>query len=266
MDELKRVKKNIEKIRESNPLVMNITNLVVTNITANALLAIGASPVMAFEKMEMVDMVSISQSLVINIGTLTKDVVESMFLAMKKANEISIPIVFDPVGVGATDYRNEISEKILNDFKIDIVRGNASEISNLVGAKVKTKGVDAYGHIDNIVEFANGLANRCGCVVCVSGAKDVITNGKKTVYVLNGDIALTKITGSGCISTAIIGAFAAVDNDFFSASLSGALIVGIAGELASKSCKGLGSFQVSLFDNLSIFDETYLENARINIV
>jgi len=263
LDILFRVKKNIEKLREENPLILNITNLVVTNITANALLAIGASPVMAFAKEEIEDMVSISQAVVINIGTLTKDVVEAMFLAINKANKLGIPVIFDPVGAGATKYRNEISSKIMEEFKIDIVRGNASEIANIAGEKIKTKGVDSTEGVDNIVQLAKLGAKKYGCTVCVSGKNDIVTNADETYLISNGDIALTKITGSGCISTAIIGAFAAIDKNFISACVTGALIVGISGEKAAKTSKGLGSFQVNFFDNLSNFDKKYMDSAKI---
>ena len=263
MNILSKAKKNIETLRQKNPLVLNITNLVVTNITANALLAVGASPVMAFAKEEIEEMVSIAQAVVINIGTLTKDVVEAMFLAINKANKLGIPVIFDPVGAGATKYRNEISRKIMEEFKIDIIRGNASEIANIAGEKIKTKGVDSTEGIDNIVQLAKLAATKYGCTVCVSGKNDTVTNADETYLVSNGDIALTKITGSGCISTAIIGAFAAVDKNFVSACVTGALIVGISGEKAAKTAKGLGSFQVNFFDNLSNLNEKYIEGAKI---
>jgi len=263
LDILLDARKNIETLRQKNPLVLNITNLVVTNITANALLAVGASPVMAFAKEEIEDMVSIAQAVVINIGTLTKDFVDAMFLAINKANTLGIPVIFDPVGAGATRYRNEISSKIMEEFKIDILRGNASEIANIAGEKIKTKGVDSTEGVDNIVQLAKSAATKYGCTVCVSGKNDIVTNADETYSISNGDIALTKITGSGCISTAIIGAYAAVDRNFISSCVTAALIVGISGEKAAKASKGLGSFQVNFFDNLSNVSEKFIDSAKI---
>ncbi len=262
MDMLENAKRSMEKLRNNNPLVLNITNLVVTNITANALLAVGVSPVMAFEDTEIKDMVSISQAVVINIGTLTKSVVKTMFTAIEKANELNIPVVFDPVGAGATRYRNEVSNQIMNDFNIDIVRGNASEIANIAGRTVQTKGVDSAS-VDNVVQLAKSVADKYSCTVCVSGQNDIVTNGKNTHSVANGDVALTKITGSGCILTAIIGSLAAIEKDYATACVAGCLIVGISGERAAASSKGLGSFQVDFFDNLSNFDKTFMNEAKI---
>jgi len=181
MDIILKAKENIRKLREKNPLILNITNVVVTNITANALLAIGSSPVMSYEKEEIADMVSISDCLVINIGTLTKDIVETMFIAIEKANNLNIPVIFDPVGAGATRYRNEISKEILNNFKIDAIRGNVSEIANLAGLKIKTQGVDSRASVKNIVDLTKVLSEKHNCIVCVSGAVDTITDSKKGV-------------------------------------------------------------------------------------
>lgn len=260
------LKANLETLKRENPLVLNITNMVVTNITANALLAIGASPVMAFEKDEIKDMTAISKSLVINIGTLTKEHVKAMYAAIEKANELSIPVILDPVGVGATPYRNKIAYEITNNFKLDAIRGNASEIANLAGSSIQTKGVDSSGNIDNIQELSKELANRLNCVVATSGKTDIITDSKTTYGVQNGDVMLTKITGSGCISTSIMGAFLASNRNHLNACLTAAVLVGISGEMAANKAKGLGSFQIEFFDNLSLFESEYFNKAKIEIL
>nr|WP_245625887.1 hydroxyethylthiazole kinase [Marinifilum fragile] len=146
---------NLEAIRKSSPLVHNITNYVVMNNTANALLAIGASPVMAHAQEEVKDMVGIASALVLNMGTLSKEWVESMIIAGLRANESKIPIVFDPVGAGATPYRNEIATRIINNCNPEIIRGNASEIMALVNQEMKTKGVDSVESTSSAIDSAN---------------------------------------------------------------------------------------------------------------
>lgn len=258
---------NLRLLKEKNPLILNITNVVVTNITANALLAIGASPVMAYEKDEIKDMTAISNALVINIGTLTREFMETSFTAIETANRLSIPVIFDPVGVGATAYRNEAAKEILNNFKINAIRGNASEIANLSGYSAKTKGVDsAEDNILQIKELSCLLSQKHNCIVCASGKEDIITDSKTTYGVKNGNIMLTKITGSGCISTSVMGAFMAVGNNFLTACTAAATMVGISGEIASKNAKGLGHFQIEFFDNLSLFNENSFESAKVNLL
>ncbi len=263
---IKVLEDNLQSLKKENPLILNITNVVVTNITANALLAVGASPVMAYEKQEIEEMTSISKALVINIGTLTKELVQTMFTAVKKANDLSIPVIFDPVGVGATAYRNQTANDIINNFRIDAIRGNASEIANLAGSSIKTKGVDADSEVDDIIDLSCNLAQKHQCVVCASGACDIITDSKTTYGVKNGDILLTKITGSGCISTSVMGAFMSVDSNFLTACLTGAVMVGTAGEIAGRKSKGLGQFQTEFFDNLSLFGKEHLKLAKIEIL
>ena len=263
---IKILEDNLQSLRRENPLILNITNVVVTNITANALLAIGASPVMAYEEEEIEEMTSISKALVVNIGTLTKELVQTTFTAIKKANDLSIPVIFDPVGVGATTYRSKVAHDIINNFKIDAIRGNSSEIANLSGFSIKTKGVDADGEVGEIVDLSCDLAQKHQCVVCASGARDIITDSKTTYGVKNGDIMLTKITGSGCISTAVMGAFMSVDSDILTACLTGAVMVGIAGEIAGSRSKGQGQFQTAFFDNLSLFDKENLKLSKIDIL
>jgi hydroxyethylthiazole kinase len=249
---------NLELLRKQNPLVHNITNFVVTNVTANALLAIGASPIMAYAKEEMKDIVSISNALVLNIGTLTHETIDVMILAGRYANKKGIPVVFDPVGAGASSFRNDASQDIISNVKLSIIRGNESEIANIYGIKLKTKGVDSDGHIEDKFGLAKELALKISSTVCISGKEDVISDGQNIFSVKNGDIALTKMTGAGCISSSVMGAFAAIDGNYVKASLTGALLIGICGELAAKKSKLSGSFQLEFLNNLSNFDSKVL--------
>ncbi|MCT4599863.1 MAG: hydroxyethylthiazole kinase [Marinifilaceae bacterium] len=242
---------NLKKIRENSPLVHNITNYVVMNNTANALLSIGASPVMAHAKEEVEDMVSIASSLVINMGTLSSKWVESMLIAGDKANSMGKPIVFDPVGVGASTYRTETAINIIDKCSPSVIRGNASEIIALNSqAKTKTKGVDSTDSSDSALESAKSLALNTSSVVVISGETDYITDGKKVVAIENGSSMMPKVTGMGCTSTAIVGAFLGVSTNILEAASSAMAVMGISGEIASEISKGPGSLQMNFLDTI----------------
>ena len=242
---------NLKKIRENSPLVHNITNYVVMNNTANALLSIGASPVMAHAKEEVEDMVSIASSLVINMGTLSSKWVESMLIAGDKANSMGKPIVFDPVGVGASAYRTETAINIIDKCSPSVIRGNASEIIALNSqAKTKTKGVDSTDSSDSALESAKSLALNTSSVVVISGETDYITDGKKVVAIENGSSMMPKVTGMGCTSTAIVGAFLGVSTNVLEAASSAMAVMGISGEIASELSKGPGSLQMNFLDTI----------------
>jgi hydroxyethylthiazole kinase len=242
----------VNEVREKNPLVHNITNVVVTNFTANGLLAIGASPVMAYAKEEVADMAKIAGALVLNIGTLSRDEVESMIVAGKAANEQGVPVVFDPVGAGATAFRTEISREILQTVSVSIIRGNAAEVANVAGEKWEIKGVDGGTGNGSTIELAEKAAEQFGCTVVITGEMDVITNGKTTHTVANGHPLLTKVTGTGCLLSSVIGAFAAIEKDMVKAATTAVTAYGIAAEKAAETTadKGPGSFQIELLDQL----------------
>jgi hydroxyethylthiazole kinase len=244
----------LQRVREENPLVHNITNVVVTNFTANGLLALGASPVMAYAPEEVADMVSISRSLVLNIGTLNKDVVGSMILAGKTANEHGIPVIFDPVGTGATPFRTEMAQKIMKEVKISILRGNPAEIANVLGEKWEIKGVDAGEQQGSSVELAITAAQRLNTIVVITGKDDVLTDGKTTYLVSNGHSLLTKVTGTGCLLTSVIGAFVGVEKNLLLAALSAVTFYGIAAEKAIDIVGELkpGSFQIEFLNQLAL--------------
>ena len=253
---------NIKKIVKKSPLVHNITNYVVMNNTANALLALGASPVMSHALEEVEEMASIASSLVLNIGTLSNKWIEAMLKAGKIAKAKNIPIIFDPVGVGATSYRNETAAKILLEVKPDIIRGNASEIMALAGKVASTKGVDSKNTTQDAQEIAKNLAKNQNCIVVVSGEQDYISNGENDFYCNEGDILMSKITGMGCTLSAIIGAFAGVEKNYFEAGICGTILMGKVGKFVAREVNKPGTFQVAFIDALYlssqgklIFDE-----------
>lgn len=246
----------IKKVKSENPLVHNITNFVVMNFTANALLAIGASPVMAHAKEEVEEMVSISKALVINIGTLSENWVEAMKIAIKRANELSIPVVLDPVGSGATNYRTNVVKEFLSLYKINVIRGNASEIMSIFNSTFSTKGVDSTIDSSEVVISASEISNKYSCVICISGKDDYVIKDKKVIKLSNGNIMMTKITGMGCVATAIIGACIAVEKDFLLATASATALMGVAGEIAYESSNGPASMKVKFIDELYNMSET----------
>jgi hydroxyethylthiazole kinase len=256
----------LENVRQQNPLVHNITNVVVTNFTANGLLALGASPVMAYAKEEVADMAKIAGALVLNIGTLTHDEIEAMLIAGKSANEHGVPVVFDPVGAGATPYRTETARRIVDEVSISIIRGNAAEVANVIGEEWAIKGVDVGEGTGNTIELAQTAAKKLNTTVIITGKDDVLTDGRTTYVVHNGHTFLTKVTGAGCLLSSVIGAFSAVEKDLLLASVSALATYGVASEMAAKQTEaaGPGSFQIELLNQLSkVSLEDIIKNANI---
>lgn len=264
---MKTLGNDLALIRGKSPLVHNITNFVVMNSTANALLALGASPVMAHAKEEVEEMTGIASSLVINLGTLSPDWVDAMVLAGQKAFSKGIPIVLDPVGVGATRYRADAASRIIEKCHPSVIRGNASEIRCLAKEAGSTKGVDSTIGADEAIEAAKRLANDTGAVVVISGATDYITNGKEVRAVSNGSPIMAKVTGMGCTASAIIGAFAAVNPNLLDAATNAMALMGVVGEYAALTSAGPGSFQVVFTDGLyKITPHDLTETAKISIM
>lgn len=256
--------KDLNLVREIAPLVHNITNYVVMNSTANALLAIGASPVMAHAPQEVEDMVAIASSLVINMGTLSDKWVESMLLAGAAAHTMGIPMVFDPVGVGATPYRNEVATQILTRCKPNIIRGNASEIINLVKKSSFSKGVDSTQASCSAIESAKKLAIQTGAVVVISGTTDYITDGTRVTAIANGSPMMARVTGMGCTATAIIGAFAAINPDAMAAATHAMTVMGVAGQRAAAKSAGPGTLQLHFLDELYLLSgDTLAQEAKV---
>lgn len=250
---------DVEKIREKGPLVHNITNYVVMNTTANALLALGASPVMAHAVPEVEEMAGIAGSLVINIGTLSDAWITAMFMAAKKAAQRQIPIIIDPVGVGATRYRTRTARELIQSSTPSIIRGNGSEIMALCEQDIATKGVDSTSASDQAIDSAKALARDFNCVVCITGKTDYIVSQETIIQVKNGHAMMPRVTGLGCTATALCGAFAAVNPEFDKAAAHAMAVMGIAGEMAAKNAQGPGTLQVNFMDALYQLSETHIK-------
>jgi hydroxyethylthiazole kinase len=255
---------DVTQVRIQAPLIHNITNFVVMNNTANALLALGASPAMVHAPEEVEEFVAISSALVVNIGTLDATFVEGIKRAMRQAKSLEKPIVFDPVGVGATSYRNQVSEDLLTLATPDIIRGNASEIMALAGLDAQTKGVDSLHGSDVALTAAKRLSSVWGSVVVISGAIDYVVFGDQIASIANGHPLMAKVTGMGCTATALTGAFAAVNVDYFQAAVHTMAVMGIAGEMAAERNLAPGSLQVNFLDALYQLTEQEIE-ARLKL-
>jgi hydroxyethylthiazole kinase len=243
----------LERVRRAAPLVHNVTNLVAMSLSANVLIAVGASPIMSAAPEEAGELAAMSGALVVNMGTLTRDWVEGAMAAIAGANRAGRPWVLDPVGVGATAFRNDTAVRLLAE-KPRIVRGNASEIAALAGTGAGGKGVDSTLGTDAAAEAALALARRTGAIVVATGPVDLATDGRRTRRVANGHPLLTGITASGCALTALIGVWAAVIEDPLDAATGALVAYGVAAELAAEGAHGPGSFGAALLDRLASLD------------
>jgi len=252
---------NIYKLREKSPLVHNITNIVVANYTANGLLSLGCSPIMSNTIEEMYEIPAISGSLVINIGTLNSQTVLSMLKAGKSANKHKIPVVLDPVGVGATTFRKETVKTLLSQIKFDLIRGNIGEIANLAQANWNSKGVDAGKGEADLSQIVKDVAKQYDCIVAMSGEIDHISDGLQVAKIYNGTPLFPKITGSGCLLSAVCGAFLTLDGDSFDLTVSACTSYAIAGEVVQKNLTDTqtGQFYVRLLDSLAQLDDKTVE-------
>lgn len=254
----------LDSVRRQRPLVHNVTNYVVMNVTANALLAIGASPVMAHAVEEVEEMAGLAGALVLNIGTLSPPWIEAMFRAGRAARARGIPIVLDPVGAGATRLRTETARQLLDELRPAIVRGNASEILALAGGDFRARGVDSAHPVEMARAAAEELARRFGVVAAVTGAEDYVTDGVRVARIANGHPLMSRITGSGCTASALTGAFAAVAPDAFTAAAAALVVFGRCGETAAVGDPGPGTYQVRLLDALAAISPDDVEReARV---
>ena len=256
---------SLRRLRETKPLVHQITNYVVMNETANATLALGALPVMAHAREEVAEMVEIAGALVLNIGTLSTPWVDAMLLAGRVANERGIPVVLDPVGAGATTFRTATAMRILDEVEVTVLRGNAGEVATLVGVDAEVRGVESIGSASDGGQLARGAARSLGLVTSVTGAVDYVSDGDAVIAIANGDPLMATVTGTGCMSSALTGCFLAVNPDApFSAAAEALVAFGVAGEDAARGAKGPGSFHVALYDALAALDPDQLDaRARI---
>jgi hydroxyethylthiazole kinase len=256
----------LQNLRERKPLIHQITNYVVMNETANATLAIGALPVMAHAIEEVEEMASFAGALVLNIGTLSRPWIDAMLLAGKAANAAGVPVVLDPVGVGATTLRTDAAKRILAEVDVAVVRGNPAEVAALAGIEAEIRGVESIGAAAGGAELAREAARKLGVVGSVTGAIDYVSDGTRTLAVANGHPLLATITGSGCMSSALTGCFLAVAPPLEGAAAALAAF-GVAGEDAARTAKGPGTFHANLYDALynltpaSLHDRARIEDA-----
>ena len=264
---MKWIAESLDRMRRKRPLVQNITNFVVMNTTANALLAVGASPVMAHARGELEEMLGIADALVINIGTLDEHWIASMMEAVRTAKRLKKPVVLDPVGAGATRLRTETALQLLEEGEIAVLRGNFGEIAALLGEHGKTRGVDSAAYSpDEARELAIEASREFGTVVAVTGPVDYVSDGEKTYTVENGHEMLGRVTGTGCMVTAITGAFAAVEKPL-RAAVSALVVFGVAAEKAYDEAPYPGTFHVKLYDWLYRIDgELVKKLARVRQV
>ena len=241
---------DVTRIRETAPLVFNVTNNVVTNTTANALLALGASPAMSHAPEDAEELAAMAGAVVLNIGTPENSYVQSMVKAARAAADRGIPVVLDPVAAGVTRHRTQALRKVLDAAPVSVVRGNASEIMAMAGLNAVSKGADSAHDADDALDAVQSLARSLGCAACVSGARDTLTDGRRTIRLTGGHAMMPKVTGLGCTATALIGAFCAVNDNHLEAAAHGMAVMNAAGAIAGQKAPGPGSLQYLLYDAL----------------
>ncbi len=260
-------KEALSLVRKKAPLVHHITNIVVANDNANTMLALGALPVMAFAQEEVEEMVAQAQALVVNLGTLTGGTVESALRAGKRANDLGIPVVLDPVGAGATRFRKESSLFFLEHVRVTILRGNAAEIRALLGLPSHMRGVESEEEDVDRMGLAEEAARRFSTVSAITGATDYVSDGKRVAAVHNGHPMLTRVTGTGCMATSLCGAFAGTVDDPFVAALAALGFLGVCAERAVASSGGPGSFRMHLFDVMyNLREDEFARDLRLEVL
>lgn len=253
MDYSEIITRDINVLRQKRPLIHHITNFVVMNQTANLTLAIGGQPVMSHAIEEVEEMVSYAGCLLLNIGTLVPELIDSMVTAGKKANELGVPVVFDPVGAGATKLRTDSAKRILSEVNVSIIRANLAETLICAGIKAEIVGVDSRESDETALEKIKTASKKLGIVLAVTGVKDVITDSKQTAICSNGHEIMGKVTGTGCSSSTSVACFASVEKDSFLAAVCGVSFFSLMGELAAEKSNGPASFEISLRDKIASF-------------
>lgn len=251
MEILQKISDSLLELKKKRPLVHHITNYVTVNDCANIALAIGASPVMADDIGEVEEMVSFASSLVLNIGTLNSRSIESMVAVGKKAKERGIPVIFDPVGVGATALRTATAKRIIQEVGPSVIRGNMSEIKIIAGLDAEIKGVDSVADEAGGEMVARQLSQKLGCVIAITGKQDIIVQDERACRIDNGHALLSQVTGTGCMATSLIACYCGAADDCFTGAVAGVMTMGMAGEIAQQSLQageGIGTFRTRLFD------------------
>lgn len=264
------LKEKLENVRKKSPLIHNITNYVTVNDCANILLACGASPIMSDDIEEVEEITSICSGLNINIGTLNQRTIQSMLLAGKKANELKHPVILDPVGAGASKLRTETSYKLLEQVKFTVIRGNISEMKSIAKGEGNTKGVDVNvadliteDNLDDAVKFAKEFAQKMNAVIVITGAIDIVAHSDRAYVIRNGTPMMSKITGTGCMLTAMIMAYIAANSgDELEAAAAAVCAMGLCGELAYErlnSYEGNSTYRNYIIDEIFNLDGDKLE-------
>ncbi len=270
MEILQKISASLVALKEKRPLVHHITNYVTVNDCANITLAIGASPVMADDIEEVEEMVSFASALVLNIGTLNSRSIASMLGAGKKAKARAIPIVFDPVGVGATALRTATAKRIVEEVGPTVIRGNMSEIKLIAGLDANIKGVDSIADEFDGEKVACQLSQKLGCIIAITGKQDIIAQGERVCRIDNGHAILSQVTGTGCMASSLTACYCGATDDWFTGAAAGVMTMGLAGELAQQSLKpgeGIGTFRTRLFDAVwSMTPEAIRKGGRITNV
>ncbi len=261
---MERYARILDAVRTANPLVHQITNYVTVNDCANMTICFGAAPVMSHAVFDVEDMEKIASALVLNIGTLDETQIKGMMLAGKAAAKRGIPIVLDPVGCGATPYRTQTAGRFIDELPLAVVKGNAGEIATLAGADAEVRGVDSAGISGDMKAIAAGLARDRDITIVVSGAEDIITDGRRLIGVSNGIPLMGKISGTGCMATAACAAACAVADTPVHGCAAAMAALGIAGEMAGKKASAPGSFKPAFFDAVyNMNRDTFLQYAKI---
>lgn len=264
------LKNAFDNVRQTTPLVHNITNYVTVNDCANALLAIGASPIMSDEPADVEDITAICGGLTLNIGTLNERSIVGMFAAGARASQLGHPIVLDPVGAGASALRTETAGDLLDKLAVSVIRGNMSEVKALAGGSAATRGVDVCSddvvtddNLDAAAAFAREFAAKSGCVVAITGAIDVVADGERAYAIRNGSSLMGRVTGAGCMLSCVCAAFATANpDDILDATVAAVSSMGLAGQIAQGRMGGFdgnGSFRTYLLDALFNLDGDALE-------
>jgi len=245
----------LQTVREKKPLVHHITNMVTASECANITLLAGGLPIMANAPEEVEEMVGHAGALVLNIGTLAPAQVEAMLAAGRRANELGLPVILDPVGAGATALRTRSAARLLEELQIGVIKGNAAEIAVLAGGRAEIRGVESLGVDGDVAALAVSLARERRAVVAVTGAVDLVTDGRRLVEIANGHPMMGKVVGTGCMSASLIGCFAAVEPDLLLAAAAALACFGVAAELAAEAGALLPTaFKERLFDELYRLD------------
>ena len=253
-----------EKVKSLKPVIHHLTNWVTIYDCAGIVKTFGGSPVMAHAPEEMEDMTAIASALVLNIGTLTTEFIDAMIKAGKTANKKGIPVILDVCGAGATRLRDEKCFELLNTLKIDIIKGNSSEIARIAGKNVKTQGVDSTETGLNPVDITRKLAKERECTVVMTGATDIVTDAGKTFLIKNGHPLMSAVVGTGCMAASVIGTFAAVEKDRLTASAFGLVCYEVAAEIAAEKTNAPGSFKTKLYDEVYLLKkEEVLKRQKI---